>query len=48
MRYHNSVEVTELVYKNFDLFMKGKEPEDELFDQLTVRDFLKIFLSEIF
>lgn len=35
MRYHNSVEVSELVFKNFDLFMKGKDPEDDVFDQLT-------------
>eukprot|EP01087_Luapelamoeba_hula_P019975 TRINITY_DN6711_c0_g1_i1.p1 TRINITY_DN6711_c0_g1~~TRINITY_DN6711_c0_g1_i1.p1 ORF type:complete len:825 (+),score=255.43 TRINITY_DN6711_c0_g1_i1:41-2476(+) len=35
MRYHNSVQVPDLVFKNFKLFMKGKKPSDDLFDHLT-------------
>jgi DNA topoisomerase-1 len=37
MRYHNSVKVPPIVYKNFELFMNGKDPKDDLFDQLSVR-----------
>eukprot|EP01116_Phalansterium_solitarium_P017919 TRINITY_DN4560_c0_g2_i1.p1 TRINITY_DN4560_c0_g2~~TRINITY_DN4560_c0_g2_i1.p1 ORF type:complete len:884 (-),score=373.03 TRINITY_DN4560_c0_g2_i1:328-2979(-) len=35
MRYQNSVKVHEHVYKNFRLFMKGKDPKDDIFDKLT-------------
>ena len=40
MRYQNTVEVAELVYKNLKKFMKGKKQDADLFDQLTVRFFL--------
>jgi len=35
MRYHNEVTVPPIVFKNFQLFMAGKDDEDELFDQLS-------------
>jgi len=35
MRYQNRVEVPEIVYNNFKLFMKKKKPADDLFDHLT-------------
>ena len=40
MRYQNTVEVAELVYKNLKKFTKGKKQDADLFDQLTVRFFL--------
>jgi DNA topoisomerase-1 len=38
MRYHNTVTVPERIFKNFMKFQKGKKPEEEIFDRLTVRD----------
>jgi len=35
MRYHNEVEVIPEVYKNFQLFMKGKHKQDQIFDKLN-------------
>lgn len=37
MRYHNSLEVTEKVFRNFKQFMAGKKANQDIFDQLTVR-----------
>ena len=36
IRYYNSVPVEKQVYKNINLFMKDKSPNDDLFDRLTV------------
>lgn len=36
IRYSNHVPVEKQVYKNLKLFMKDKEPSDDLFDRLTV------------
>ncbi|XP_028263769.1 DNA topoisomerase I, mitochondrial [Parambassis ranga] len=35
IRYYNKVPVIKKVFKNLQLFMKNKEPGDELFDRLT-------------
>ncbi|RPA81345.1 hypothetical protein BJ508DRAFT_346131 [Ascobolus immersus RN42] len=35
IRYHDTVEVTEQVYKNLKIFEKRKSPEDQLFDRLN-------------
>jgi DNA topoisomerase I len=37
MRYHNAVEVTDKVFRNFKTFCSGKKPTEDIFDQLTVR-----------
>lgn len=37
MRYQNAVSVDEVVFKNFKSFIKHKKPDDEIFDELTVR-----------
>ncbi|EHH28809.1 DNA topoisomerase I, mitochondrial [Macaca mulatta] len=36
IRYYNRVPVEKPVYKNLQLFMKNKDPQDDLFDRLTV------------
>lgn len=36
IRYYNKIPVEKQVFKNLSLFMKGKEPGDDLFDRLTV------------
>lgn len=36
IRYQNRVEVEKRVYKNLKLFMANKDPEDDIFDRLTV------------
>ena len=43
MRYHNTLDVPEIIYNNFKKFIKGKEKKDELFDLLTVSGFLLVF-----
>nr|XP_028708886.1 DNA topoisomerase I, mitochondrial isoform X8 [Macaca mulatta]XP_028708887.1 DNA topoisomerase I, mitochondrial isoform X8 [Macaca mulatta] len=35
IRYYNRVPVEKPVYKNLQLFMKNKDPQDDLFDRLT-------------
>ncbi|RMC14710.1 hypothetical protein DUI87_06882 [Hirundo rustica rustica] len=35
IRYYNKVSVEKPVFKNLKLFMKNKDPSDDLFDQLT-------------
>ncbi|KAF4796216.1 hypothetical protein TURU_086268 [Turdus rufiventris] len=35
IRYYNKVSVEKPVFKNLQLFMKNKDPTDDLFDQLT-------------
>jgi len=35
MKYENEVQVDPTVWKNFQTFIKGKDPKDEIFDQLT-------------
>ena len=37
IRYQNKVPVERQVFKNLKLFVKGKQPEDDLFDRLNVR-----------
>ena len=37
IRYQNKVPVDRQVFKNLKLFVKGKKPEDDLFDRLNVR-----------
>lgn len=37
IRYTNQVPVEKAVYKNLKIFMKGREPTDNLFDRLDVR-----------
>ena len=36
IRYQNRVPVDRQVFKNLKLFIKGKKPEDDLFDRLNV------------
>lgn len=36
VRYYNKIPVEKQVFKDLHLFMKGKEPGDDLFDRLTV------------
>ena len=40
IRYYNKVPVDPQVFKNVKLFMKNKEPGDDLFDRLNVSDFI--------
>lgn len=35
MRYHNTVQVEPLVYKNFRKFIAGKNKNDDLFDKIN-------------
>jgi len=35
MRYENTVKVPAKIYKNFELFMDGKAPTENIFDQIT-------------
>ena len=35
IRYHNEVEVEKRVFKNVQLFMDNKKPDDDLFDRLN-------------
>lgn len=46
IRYFNRVPVEKRVYKNLKIFMRDKQPSDELFDRLTVcssRSILSLF-----
>lgn len=36
IRYYNKIPVEKQIFKNLGLFMKGKEPGDDLFDRLNV------------
>ena len=36
IRYYNRVPVDKQVFKNLRLFVKDKQPADDLFDRLTV------------
>jgi DNA topoisomerase-1 len=45
MRYQNSVEVEEQVFKNFKKFTKGKKKDDDIFDELTTTA-LNAYLKE--
>ncbi|XP_056340302.1 DNA topoisomerase I, mitochondrial [Oenanthe melanoleuca] len=46
IRYYNRVSVEKQVFKNLQLFMKNKEPTDDLFDQLTT-NFLNKHLQHL-
>eukprot|EP00731_Ephydatia_muelleri_P027038 Em0018g1138a len=46
IRYYNKIPVEKQVFKNLSLFMKGKEPGDDLFDRLTTTTLNK-HLSEL-
>jgi len=46
VRYWNFVPVEKKVFKNLGLFMKGKQPGDDLFDRLTTTSLNK-YLSEL-
>ena len=44
MRYVNTVKVDPAVWKDIELFRKGKKPEDDLFDKIdaqSLNDYLK-------
>lgn len=45
IRYQNKVQVERKVYKNINLFMEGKNPQDDLFDRLTTTSLNK-YLNE--
>ncbi len=36
IRYHNTVEVEQQIFKNIRIFKDGKEDSDSLFDRVTV------------
>lgn len=36
MKYHNTVVVDQIIYDNLRRFVKGKKPENELFDLINV------------
>lgn len=36
IRYQNTIPVEKRVFKNLQLFMENKQPEDDLFDRLNV------------
>jgi DNA topoisomerase-1 len=47
MRYHNTVEIETAVFKNLKAFVKGKKPEDQVFDEVNptvVNTYLKEFM----
>lgn len=41
IRYNNSMPVEKRVFKNLQLFMDNKQPEDDLFDRLNVSTTMK-------
>lgn len=44
MRYINTVKVIPSIWKNIEMFLKGKKPEDDLFDKIdaqALNDYLK-------
>jgi DNA topoisomerase-1 len=45
MRYHNSVQVDEQVFKNLQTFCKSKKPDEDIFDRLTTHS-VNRYLSE--
>ena len=45
MRYYNTVPVIEQVFKNLQSFSKGKDPEEKIFDVLTVLSLGLVFLN---
>lgn len=45
IRYQNRVQVEKKVYKNINLFMEGKSPQDDLFDRLNTTSLNK-YLNE--
>lgn len=47
MRYQNSIGVTSTVFTNIKSFMESKEPNDELFDELTVSALNKYLKSKM-
>ncbi|NXB69944.1 TOP1M topoisomerase, partial [Donacobius atricapilla] len=46
IRYYNKVSVEKPVFRNLQLFMKNKDPADDLFDQLTTT-FLNKYLQHL-
>ena len=38
IRYYNWIPVERQVFKNLNLFVRDKQPSDDLFDRLTVRE----------
>ena len=47
IRYYNKVSVEKQVMKNLHLFIRGKEPGDDLFDRLTVSGGIRINCSSL-
>lgn len=50
IRYFNSTQVTDLVYKNVQSFMEGKKPEDDLFDKVSpshLNEYFKEFMDDL-
>jgi DNA topoisomerase-1 len=50
MRYHNTVEVDPLVYKNLKRFIAGKNKNEDLFDRINasrLNDYLKDMMSNL-
>lgn len=44
MRYINTVKVIPSIWKNIEMFLKGKKPEEDLFDKIdaqALNDYLK-------
>jgi len=44
MRYHNTVIVDQKIYDNLKRFVKGKKPENDLFDLINVKYFMILFI----
>lgn len=50
MRYLNTIEVDEQVYKLLQAFTGGKKPEDDIFDRVNpgrLNEFLKNFMKDL-
>lgn len=48
MRYHNIVTIIPEAWKNIEGFLKGKKPDDDLFDKIdaqALNDYLKELLD---
>ena len=46
IRYQNSVPVEKRVFKNLQMFMENKQPEDDLFDRLNVRNYRETYSKQ--
>jgi len=50
IRYQNTVQVSEQVYENIEQFIKGKAPEEDVFDKVvpsTLNDYFKEFMEDL-